>query len=434
VRTSRAVVAAAGLFLAGPAATLHAQDQPQEQPARFVLTLPSSLALATAPDPAAPDVTFTFRDRPRLRFGDVLELELRAKLQVDFREYPPGLNDDDQGFELTRIRLGVQGRLFDRIEFEVEREVTDDERWWRDVFMDVRFSRELRVRAGKFKVPFGLNQMTSVTDQDFASRSRIGDLLSPGRSVGAQVYGRLGQRLQYFGGGFIHDGDNTRPRDAELDGRTLWAGRAVVEAIDGVHVAGNVTVGQVDEGLNETDYETASEFTFFEPLYLQGRRLRLGGDGRLRRGPASVTAEYARVEDERLGQGIGDDDLPVAIAQGWYVSGTLLLTGEEKDDNVRPRSDFLRGGIGAIEAAVRYEQIRFTSADHPDPPFRNPRAATVFPNGLRSWAFGVNWYLNRYGRILINAQRDSLEDDFHLWTPAPGQEYWTGVVRFQFAM
>ena len=52
--------------------------------------------------------------------------------------------------------------------------------------------------------------------------------------------------------------------------------------------------------------------TFYESVYVKGHRRRWEADVDWTSGPASVRAEFTWVSDDRLGQGIGDEDLPDA--------------------------------------------------------------------------------------------------------------------------
>ena len=123
---------------------------------------------------------------------------------------------------------------------------------------------------------------------------------------------------------------------------------------------------------------------FFEPVYVKGYRRRWEADVDWTVGPASARAEYTLESDDRHMQGLGDEDLPNLRGQSWYVSGTWVLTGEKKTRPVKPAADFLRGGMGAVEIAGRYERLWFNSPGGTDEPFRNPRAERSFPAGTRS--------------------------------------------------
>src|SRR6185436_19970362 len=55
------------------------------------------------------------------------------------------------------------------------------------------------------------DQNSGESNLDFVYRSLGGDYLSPGRDTGGMVHGRLFKRgLNYWVGGFQHDGENSR--------------------------------------------------------------------------------------------------------------------------------------------------------------------------------------------------------------------------------
>ena len=109
--------------------------------------------------------------------------------------------------------------------------------------------------------------------------------------------------------------------------------------------------------------------TFHEPVFVKGHRHRWEADLDWTLGPASVRTEYTWVIDDRLQQGLGEQDLPAARAQSWYVSGSWILTGEPKTRPVKPAREFL--GMGGARwrwpvvlsasgstASVRQQQAR----------------------------------------------------------------------------
>ena len=120
--------------------------------------------------------------RPSLRAGDMFRMDFRLKLQGDFREFSPEDAPPDT-FEMSRRRIGIQGNFLKHFEYEVERELKRDNPW-RDVFLNFRYFPDVQIQAGKFKIPFSLDQLTGEVDQDFVYRSRLGELLAPGRDIG----------------------------------------------------------------------------------------------------------------------------------------------------------------------------------------------------------------------------------------------------------
>ena len=115
------------------------------------------------------------------------------------------------------------------------------------------------------------------------------------------------------------------------------------------------------------------------------------------------------------------------------MSGTWLVTGEQKVRPAKPENGFLRGGFGALEVAARYERIWFDSVGGTDFAFANPRAENILPSGERALTLGVNWILNRFVKIQVNGVREHVEDPAR--NPvANGAAFWSRVLRLQFVL
>ncbi len=97
--------------------------------------------------------------------------------------------------------------------------------------MDANLSDAVQVRAGKFKIPFGLEALTGISNLDFVYRSLSARYLAPSRDIGVAVHGRFFDRgLNYWAGWFRQDGDNARSshdRRRRRNGRRPCDGNAV---------------------------------------------------------------------------------------------------------------------------------------------------------------------------------------------------------------
>jgi phosphate-selective porin OprO/OprP len=383
----------------------------------------AGLAIALLACGAAPSLA---QDRPAFELGSHLHVEPTVKVQVDTSE-----GDVD----FARKRVGIQGHFFERFEYQLEREL-DSERPWRDAFVDAQLYDGLQVRGGRFKVPFGLDQLTSPTRLDFVYRSRIGHDLTPGRDVGGSVHGRLfGRRLAYDVGMFAGDGDNARWDENPGAGPTA-AGRVVVSpfraagdqsALRRLEFGFNGTVGRIAEGRHSVRSRDVRGDETAPAVYVNGSRQRFGADVSWRYSSFSIAAEGLQVREERLGQGIFGEDLPLLVSSGWYVSGSWLLTGETKTDRVTPRRPLLGGGAGAIELAARLERIGVSIHGASEARSIDPRAASFAGGNQQLVTLGVNGYVNRWIKLQANAIRDERLDA----GAAPG---WTPVFRFQFVL
>ena len=171
--------------------------------------------VAPAAAPAhAQEPGISWDHRPSIALGDGSHVDLHARVQTDYLvrdESDPdvsSLSFEDR-LSVARKRVGVEGVLFNRVAFEVEGEL-GDEQPWRDVYADVKVNRALRVRAGRFKVPFSREQLTSGTELDFIARTAAVSDLAPSRDIGVMLHGRVADKaVKYEAGMFEVDADRT---------------------------------------------------------------------------------------------------------------------------------------------------------------------------------------------------------------------------------
>ena len=201
----------------------------------------------------------------------------------------------------------ARGRIYDDLEYEVDVSALDSENPWRDVFLNYRKIRPIQVQGGKFKIPFGLDQLTSEFSNNFIERSLIGTQIAPGATRGswstaasretgcgiraagscttATTRVRRGSRPERIPRGAAGGQHDCRTRGADAlgaDPRT-----AAAAAIRRDFTGAPSTTGCSGCG------RTVREFTFFEPMYVSGERIRLV-DALWTPGPFSVSAEYNR--------------------------------------------------------------------------------------------------------------------------------------------
>ena len=404
---------------------------------------------------------FTWKQHPSIRYGSNFRLDFQAKLQEDAHaSYPDadGLKDAVTGepkvFDLHRNRIGIEGRLFKHIDFEVERELTEKEltereilqgipsqSQWKDVNVNVDYIKNAQIQVGKFKIPFGLDELTGDSHNDFVYRSLGASYLSSARDVGLMVHGRFFKRgLSYSAGVFAHDGDNARSKKIEGGDETVAARVSGVPfrkvGVPGLELGTAFTVSKLSDdsfrpnGLRGRTVMTQD--TFFEPVYVKGQRRRWEGDADWTAGPVSMRTEFTQVIDQRQGQGFGGEDLPDVRARSWYLTGTWIVTGEEKTRPVKAANDFLQGGFGAVELAARYERIWYDSVGEGQV-FRGPRAENVQGSGDRVLTLGVSWTLNRFIKLQVNGIRERVEDPDR--SPvANGAAFWSRVFRLQLVL
>lgn len=399
-------------------------------------------------------VHWDFSSHPRLVLGRDTFVDFRVKLQWDHRTFSPSPEDpaDDVEWELGRV--GVEGQVTRFVEFEVSFEVPDEADPWRAVFLNVRPLAALQVQGGHFKVPFSRERLTGPTNLDFTQRAIGVRVIAPGYDTGVMVHGRVWKRrLEYAAGLFRGDADRTesspggpelpgvRPLERYDDRILAWrvtgrpfAANAMPGWLRPLELGANAAYSHVDEGLNGWRGRAVFGQEFFPAYHVNGRRTRYGADAALVTGPVAVQWEYLRGLDERRGQGVADDDLPELDVRSWYVSGAVVVTGERKRDVDQPRRPLLRGGIGALEGAVRVERLSLGSRETlGQPASYSPRGVNLWGNRDTVWTAGVNWYPDRFFKVQVNAIRERVDDPERALLPGR-DTFWSYVVRLQFVL
>lgn len=317
-------------------------------------------------------VRLVWENRPSLRFGDVLRMDLRVKMQGDFRGFSPDLPTEEGLFDLRRARLAVEGRFLKRFDFEVERELSHTTYPWRDVWVNFRYLRSSELRAGKYKIPFGMEQLTRVTNLDYVFRSRINDYLAPAREVGIEAHGHLFEGgLSYQAGLFRQDDENARTAQRTFAGRVSGTPLRLLPApavLKHAEFGAAFTSSTVPEGLKGLRGRTLSKDTFFPRLHVHGQAAAGSGD-ELESRPILPQGGVHACPGRTPRPGAPQREPADLISRGWYLGGAWVVTGEKKAGGIEPRKDFLSGhGIGAVELAARHEQLRFGSSEHPGRP------------------------------------------------------------------
>jgi phosphate-selective porin OprO/OprP len=466
-----------------PAITGYLQEPAQEPPKQRRTEKPPKERKARKVPKPAPDedidpeadtveragrYRFIWNNHPSFRFGSAFRLDMEAQLQEDAHASYAGadLKAGLKPMDLHRNRVGIQGNLFKHIQYEVKRELTEKEvdastlekcaidptlkgcvpkSLWKDVYLDLTYIKRAQVQIGKFKVPFGLDELTGVTHNDFVYRSLGATYLAPARDIGAMVHGSFRKKTwNYWTGVFRHDGDNAH--SSKIQGGDLtFAARAAglpFAKADGGRSGLQVGAAVATSALSDDSYRpnglqgrtVMTQDTFYSPVFVKGHRRRLEGDVDWTAGPVSARSELTWVSDDRLHQGIAGDDLPDARARAWYVSGTWILTGEQKTRPIKPADDFLHGGLGAIELAGRVERLWFDSAGGTDLPTRANRSETILPSGNQVLTLGVNWTLNRFVKLQFNGIREHVEDSGRNPVSDRAPSFWSRVLRLQLVL
>lgn len=394
--------------------------------AACLLFVPSAGAQAKKKDPPPGWQASPFSlENPSADFRVALTGYVQADLRA-FPEWPAEAEDSGSlhadDFEWRRFRIGIEGK-WKRLSFEVDADPAFEEGdELKDAWLSLRLAKALQVRGGHMKLPVSPERLTSPSKTDFVERADVVNAIAPDRDWGVVLHGEIGRFLEYQAGVFEGDGSASDSRAG-----TTAAARLVLKPARWLDLGGSWSQGDVEAepagGALDPEPKGfrgrgASAYTFFSPVFVNGRRLRWGADARVQTGPVAVWGEFLEGREQREGQGPTLEDLPELRGDGWSVTATWLLTGERKTRTVRPGAP-LFGGPGAVEIAVRYEELWFDDVSDEGFESAGSRAANVRPSGLSAFTAGLSWWPSSFLRLAGNVVLERYDDA--LRAPEPGQ-------------
>lgn len=351
------------------------------------------------------------------------QLRIRGYAQSDARYFASGggpLAPDT--FVLRRVRPVFEGTLFKNFDFKVMPDFGGGTTVLQDAYLDLRFTPALKVRAGKFKGPIGLERLISATDMPFVERA-FPTALAPNRDVGVVVFGDvLKNTLNYTVGlqNGVVDGGSADVDDR--DGKDAVARVFALPFRNGAHdrlrqlglgIAG--TFGSQRGSLlspNLPVYRTSGQAVFARyrldtalggTTIANGSHWRVSPQGYYYTGPFGLLGEYI-LSSQEVRRGDTATDL---ASRAWQLAGSWVVTGEDSSyRGVAPRAIFdpSKGTWGALELTTRYNALALDRDAFPV--FANPTAAA---RTARAWAVGTNWYLNRAVKVTVDFEETLFE-------------------------
>ncbi|GAB3101947.1 OprO/OprP family phosphate-selective porin [Lysobacter terrae] len=354
--------------------------------------------------------------------SDGLELKFKALVQGDGRFF---LGDDAQPqndtFLLRRVEPTIEGTWGQLLAFRIQAQLAGDTATLNDAYLDLRFDPRATLRAGKFKQPFGLEQLQSSGSLALIERGLPSEL-TPGRDLGAQLQGEFANgTLNYAVGAFNgvvdgRDAASTNPDDEfEAAARVFWEPfKNSANAWSGLGVGIATTVGDVfGQGNNVLPrYRTPGQAQFFayrNEVAADGLHRRWSPQAYYYNGPLGLLGEYVTSEQElRLVSGANAGRVEHLENTAWQAVGSWVLTGEDASYRgvARPTHPFTVGapGWGAVELVARYGEL-----DIDDDAF--PLFANVATSASRvdAWSIGLNWYLTQNLKLVANYTQASFD-------------------------
>ncbi len=394
-----------------------------DQQVRLLLRL-RELAADSAGAAAREKVTATAsaRDGFSIKSADgKYAVRLKGLIQTDGRFF---LSDSGvpvtNTFFLRRARPILEATVGKYLEFRLQPDFGQGTTVLFDAYSDVKIAPELTIRVGKFKPPVGLERLQSAGDIVFAERALPTNLV-PNRDVGLQLSGDIKAGTFTWQAGIFNGVPDLGNGDGDVSDAKDFAGRIFLQPLKvgtlaglGFGIAGSTGLERGNTAAPAlASYRTPGQQTFFRyansattpanNAFANGRRSRLAPQAYFYTGPLGLLGEYT-ISWQEVTQAASTAKLQHTA---WQAASSYFLTGEKSSfRSAAPKKPFdpKAGGFGAVELAARYSQLDIDDATFPT--FASP---TSSPTKAKAWAVGLNWYLARAIKVVVDYEHTSFD-------------------------
>ena len=406
---------------------------------------------------AKDEVKGSFRDGITFESSDKkYSLSIRGRTELDYRYF--GGNDalNANTFDLRRAYLSAEGKLYDNYEYRVRANystlngptttvctavgvtsATDptprctstaavantsntslDEAW-----LNINWWKAAQFKFGQFKMPYSMEQMQTELYTDFQERS-MGDVISPGKERGIQVWGYPTDGLYYALAYSNGQGVNANDTNNIVDGQDVFArGTVNFPELFGskqfiAHMGTSYSNGKIPVASALTGRTEGRGIQFFVPDAFTGNdvdRTRYGVEGALAFGPVKFQTEFMRASFSGKSAASAtavatnyDKDV-----DAYYASLVWAITGENYADFYRnglfsrfkPINNFglKAGGWGAWELGLRYS--KFDASNFQKTTAARVGSGVIPTNGTNAadaFTVGLKWLPNPHVRLMLN--------------------------------
>jgi len=365
-------------------------------------------------------------------------VRIRGIVHADGRAY---LGDDtlakSDTFLLRRARPLLEASFHDVADFRLMPDLGNGQASVQDAYGDLRPFPWLKLRVGKFKAPVGLERLQSASAILFAERATPTSLV-PNRDVGVQLHGDIAGGLLGYAVGLFNGVVDGASGDLDAGFAKDVAGRIFVQPWKGdphsvlsglgaglgastgdrrgksavLSVSGNTTTVTTASSPALPSFKSGGQQTVFaylindrasETVLSDGRQTRLAPQAYYYAGPLGLLGEYVR-STHHVVKGA---DAAALVHSAWQVAATYLIgEGSSGFEGVQVRNPFdpKRGGLGVLELAVRYNELRIDGAAFPlyADPAKSIRVA-------RGFAGAANWHCSRNVKLAVTYEETRFE-------------------------
>lgn len=341
------------------------------------------------------DKAFKLKMGGRLQY-DMMVMNQSDSLQVNF---PNTYN----GAELRRARFYFSGSIYENISYKVQIDFASNTITVKDAYIALHKLPVIHnIKVGKFKVPFGLNTLTSSKYLTLMERPTTSDFDSD-RHLGAMIYrSHLNNRLSWQAGFFYPNQDKNHYNGdgyllaARVVGLPIYNTEGDIYSL--LHIGASFAHGYHNnsefEIKNRPESHLAPKYSFFRVptvkfSYLANLELSYI------RNRFSFQAEYHYMDFKSNNSASYNEKTHLG---SYYGTFSFFLTNDHRSyskkktffGNVTPKKNYGKEGWGAIELAARYSHVDGDEDRY------------IYGGEMNNIATGVNWYLNPAVKVAFN--------------------------------
>ncbi len=337
---------------------------------------------------------------------------------------------NNDAFLIRRARLILDGQFNGNTSFLFVPDLSGSVATLFDAYVNVAFTPQVQLRAGRFKSPVGLEQLQADPTTFFTERSFVSQI-TPNRDIGLMLWGNvLDGRLSYAAGVFdgVSDGqsngtviatgagattpvvntdaDNNKDVEARLFAQPFKNNSA--SPLKGLGFGVGAGVGRELPAAGLAGYKSdalQSVFAYRTTTIINGPASRVSPQAYYYYGPFGLLGEYVlstiKARPSASGKSLAVHN------QAWQLAAGYVLTGEDSSyTGVTPRKNFNwnDGTWGAFEVVARCEVLDLDRAVFaPNPSVALSLAdPAANPGWINGFGLGLNWSLSKSVRASLD--------------------------------
>ena len=377
---------------------LSSVSQQQQQTKTVVAENTAAVAQTAAAVKKQPDVKVTWKGGPKIEGKGGWSFKPRGRLQVDFATVgaPSSINDPGLGFsnELRRARLAVVGTVPGGFGYKFEADFAGNNVSVADAIISFK-NGGTKVEIGNQNNFQSLEELTSSLNISFMERSALTDAFGFERRVGVSVTHRTGD-VELSGGVFtanINNLNSDETNSYSLDGRAVWTpkfGNTQVHLGGSVHWRDLNALGRGTKRYRQRPFVHSTDTRFLNTGNFQvTEELNYGLEGAVINGPLHATGEVHWLQAKRPGLANPTFFGGYAEVGYFFTKGDTRGYKGSKFDRIKPKNPLGGGGIGAIQANLRYDHLDLNDAG-------------IVGGTQNTFAASLIWTPVTYVRFLLN--------------------------------